>query len=74
MIRDVHIRDPYPDFLPISDPGSRGQKGTGFRIPDPQHWEGNLSVSLNPALQMVVKTAMIPGTCEPGFEEHIRCQ
>ncbi len=24
--------DPDPDFLPISDPGSRGQKGTGSRI------------------------------------------
>jgi hypothetical protein len=23
---------------PIPDPGSRGQKGTGSRIPDPQHW------------------------------------
>jgi hypothetical protein len=24
--------DPDPDFLPIPDPGSRGQKGTGYRI------------------------------------------
>ncbi len=24
--------DPDPDFLPIPDPGSRGQKGTGSRI------------------------------------------
>jgi hypothetical protein len=23
---------------PIPDPGSRGQKGTGSWIPDPQHW------------------------------------
>ncbi len=37
--------DPYLEFLPIPDPGSRSQKGTGFRIPDPQHSEGNLSVS-----------------------------
>ncbi len=22
----------------IPDPGSRGQKGTGYLIPDPQHW------------------------------------
>ncbi len=26
-------------FLPISDPGSWGQKGTGSRIPGPQHWK-----------------------------------
>ncbi len=38
MIRVVHpgswirILDPDPDFLPIPDPGSRGQKGTGSRI------------------------------------------
>jgi len=25
------------DFSPIPDPGYRGQKGTGSRIPDPQH-------------------------------------
>jgi hypothetical protein len=31
--------DPDLDFLPILDPGSRGQKGTGYRIvdTDPQH-------------------------------------
>ncbi len=29
------IPDSDPDFLPIPDPGSRGQKGTGSRIPDP---------------------------------------
>ncbi len=27
-----------PDFLPIPYPGSRGQKGTGSPIPDPQHF------------------------------------
>ena len=41
------IPDKGADFLPIPDPGSRGQKGTGSRIsdpgsripdPDPQHW------------------------------------
>jgi hypothetical protein len=26
------IPDPDPDFLPIPDPGSTGQKGTGSRI------------------------------------------
>jgi hypothetical protein len=26
------IPDPDPDFLPIPDPGSRGQKGAGSRI------------------------------------------
>jgi hypothetical protein len=29
------IPDPDPYFLPIPDPGSRGQKGTGSLIPDP---------------------------------------
>jgi hypothetical protein len=28
----LFIPDPDPDFLPIPDPGSRGQKSTGFRI------------------------------------------
>jgi hypothetical protein len=28
----LFIPDPDPDFLPIPDPGSRGQKGTGSRI------------------------------------------
>ncbi len=42
------IPDPDADFLPITDPGSRGQKGIGSRIqgskrhripdPDQQHW------------------------------------
>ncbi len=34
------IPDPDADFLPIPDPGSKGQKGTGSRIPDPdpQHY------------------------------------
>jgi hypothetical protein len=36
MIRVVHpgsrIPDPDADFLPIPNPGSRGQKGTGSRI------------------------------------------
>ncbi len=36
----LFIPDPDPDFLPISDPGSKGQKGTVSRIfdPDPQLW------------------------------------
>ncbi len=35
------IPDHDPDFLPIPDPGSRGQKGTGSQIPgpDPAHWK-----------------------------------
>jgi hypothetical protein len=41
MIRDVHCssRIRILIFLPIPDPGSRGQKGTGPQIPDldPQH-------------------------------------
>ncbi len=34
MIRVVHpgSQIPDPDFLPIPDPGSRGQKGTGSQI------------------------------------------
>jgi hypothetical protein len=34
------IPDQDADFLPIPDPGSKGQKGTQSRIPDPdpQHW------------------------------------
>ncbi len=28
----LFISDPDPDFLPIPDPGSRGEKGTGSRI------------------------------------------
>jgi hypothetical protein len=36
----IRILDPDLDFLPIPDPGSRGQKGTRSQIPDPdpQHW------------------------------------
>jgi hypothetical protein len=32
------ILDLDPDFLSIPDPGSRGQKGTGSQISDPQHY------------------------------------
>ncbi len=32
MWSGLFIPDPDPDFLPIPDPGSRGQKGTGSRI------------------------------------------
>jgi hypothetical protein len=32
MIRRLFIPDLDPDFLSIADSGSRGQKGTGFRI------------------------------------------
>jgi hypothetical protein len=28
----IRIPDPDPDFLPIPDPGYRGNKGTGSRI------------------------------------------
>jgi hypothetical protein len=38
----IWVRDPGSGIRkkPIPDPGSRGQKGTGSRIPDPdpQHW------------------------------------
>ncbi len=40
----LFILIPDPDFLPIPDRGSRGQKGTGSRIPDPQHCLLPLSV------------------------------
>ncbi len=35
----LFIPDPDPGFLPILDPGSRGKKGTGSQIsdPDPKH-------------------------------------
>jgi hypothetical protein len=38
MIR-LFFPDPDPYFSPIPGPGSRGQKGTGSQIadPDPQH-------------------------------------
>jgi hypothetical protein len=42
MVLGSGIRDPGSGKNPfrIPDPGSRGQKGTGSRIldPDPQHW------------------------------------
>jgi hypothetical protein len=40
----MFIPDPDLDFLPITDPGSRGKKGTGSRIPDQdsQHCFGSL--------------------------------
>ncbi len=46
------ITDSDPDFLPIPDPGSRGQKGTGYRIPDPdpQHC---LTISIRPTWNKV---------------------
>jgi hypothetical protein len=53
MIRVIHpgswIPDPDPDFLPIPDPGSRGQKGTGSRLPgpDPQHCLPQLALPLS---------------------------
>jgi hypothetical protein len=31
----LFIPEPDPDFLPMPDPRSRGQKGTWSRIPDP---------------------------------------
>jgi hypothetical protein len=36
----IWVGDPGSGKKPIPDPGSRGQKGTGSRIPDPdpQHW------------------------------------
>jgi hypothetical protein len=36
----MFIPDPDLDFLPIPDPGSRGQKGTGFWILDPDRNTG----------------------------------
>ncbi len=48
MIRVVHPGSD-PDFLPIQDAGSRGQKGTGYRIPDPDPQDrfiGCLNISL----------------------------
>jgi hypothetical protein len=48
------IRDPRSGIRkkPIPDPGSRGQKGTGSRIPDPdpQHWILEYAVFINRAV------------------------
>jgi hypothetical protein len=33
----IRIPDPVLDFFPIPNPGSRGQKGTGFQFPDMEH-------------------------------------
>jgi hypothetical protein len=35
----LFIPDPDPDFLPIPDPGSRGQKGTGSGIRNTDPWD-----------------------------------
>jgi hypothetical protein len=39
----IWVRDPRSGIRekPIPDPGSKGQKGTGSRIPDldPEHWQ-----------------------------------
>jgi hypothetical protein len=69
-IRDPRseIRDPRSGIRdqkkPIPDPGSRGQKGTGSRIPDPdpQHW--------NPRYQ--VGTKWFPYLVEPTFSDKKR--
>ncbi len=39
-LSEIWVWDPGSGKKPILDPGSRGQKGTGSRIqdPDPQHW------------------------------------
>jgi hypothetical protein len=49
MIR-LFIPDPDPDFLPILDPGSRGQKGSGSRTqnPDPQHCKIPMKFNADP--------------------------
>jgi hypothetical protein len=50
MILGSGIRNPGSGIRnkPIPDPGSRGQKGTGSRIPepDPQHWKAERSFDL----------------------------
>jgi hypothetical protein len=43
MLSKIYVWDPGSKIRkkPIPDPGSRGQKGTGSWIPDPdpQHWK-----------------------------------
>ncbi len=54
----LFIPDPDPDFLPIPDPGSRGQKGIGSRSPgwDPQHWKINYEVCLRLSWKFPIPT------------------
>ena len=60
MIRVVHpgsrIPDPDADFLPsrIPDSGSRGQKGTQSRIPDPDPQHCYLVFVLFPAAVLIL--------------------
>jgi hypothetical protein len=37
MPSNIWVRDPGSGKKPIPNPGSRGEKGTGSRIPDPQY-------------------------------------
>jgi hypothetical protein len=40
----LFIPDPDPDFLPIPDPGSRGQKGNGSRIRNTEFCLDNITL------------------------------
>jgi hypothetical protein len=63
----LFIPDPDPYFLPIPDPESRGQKGTGSRIldPDPQHW---LQVTFVPRPPNIWSSSLVPvSALNPGY-------
>ncbi len=65
MIQDEHPRSGSWFFLPILDPGSRGQKGT--LIPDPQYWNPgknihkNLQIDLISSLSKWLLPKKVPG-------------
>jgi hypothetical protein len=68
LIRDL---DPDPDFLTIPDPGSRGQKDTRSRIPDPdpQHcvW---IQILLSSSTGKKIKKTLISLVI---FEDRCKC-
>ncbi len=67
--------DPDPDFLPIPDPGSRGQKGTGSRI---RIRNTELKIMVNwPETQTsalfikLIHLSALPIVKEPGIINHV---
>jgi hypothetical protein len=61
MIRDVHS-DPNLDFLPIPDPGSRGQKGTGSWI---RNTDARILIIIMVMIQPILMRIRMVG--EPGL-------
>jgi hypothetical protein len=52
----IWILDPDPDFLPIPDPGSRGQKGTGsgIRIRNTGINDLSLGISISTGVRYII--------------------